>query len=204
MESSQTVSPEARKLESLLARESFGRFKDIRLAYLRSVDSTQNYMAQVKNSDREADLVISEIQTQGKGREGRSWVSGKGGLWLTITLKPPSSHVLEEIVKIGSTAIKKTLEEYKLNGLAIKPPNDVYCNGKKIAGLLADSVVQGDNYKVHLGVGIDVNNNVSDPSISQLATSVRKELGRPVNLPEFTVSFLKNLDTEYSRIIKSQ
>ena len=67
-----------------------------------------------------------------------------------------------------------------------------YCNGKKIAGLLADTVIQGNALKVFLGIGIDVNNDVTtDASISQIATSVSRELGRPVDLVEFTISFLK-------------
>ncbi len=150
-------------------------------------------------------MVISEVQTGGKGREGRSWVSQKGGLWMTLTLKPSSERTLERIVNVAATSIVRTLEACGVKGPVIKPPNDVYCNSKKIAGLLADTVIQGSNLKVFLGVGIDVNNDVTkDASISQIATSVSKELGRPVDLAEFTISFLKKFDEEYSRELQSQ
>jgi biotin-(acetyl-CoA carboxylase) ligase len=80
----------------------------------------------------------------------------------------------------------------------------VYCDGKKIAGILADTVVQGINCRVYLGVGINVNNDVSqDVSIAEIATSVRNEIGRPVDITEFTISLLKNLDGEYFSVIQS-
>jgi BirA family transcriptional regulator, biotin operon repressor / biotin---[acetyl-CoA-carboxylase] ligase len=197
--------PEGKRLEELIALTPFLRLTDIRITYLKSVDSTQNFMTEVIRSDREGDVVISEIQTEGKGREGRSWSSQKGGLWMTITLKPPSGQLLENIVPIAAAAVVKTLETYGVEGLSIKPPNDVVCNGRKIAGLLADTVVQGSNLKVLLGVGMDVNNDVSnDASISQIASSVSRELGKEVDLEECTVSFLRHLDAEYSNEIQSQ
>jgi BirA family transcriptional regulator, biotin operon repressor / biotin---[acetyl-CoA-carboxylase] ligase len=199
------TSPDGKRLQEMLAGTHFRRLEDIHLTYLQSVDSTQNFMTAVVRSDREGDLVISEVQTGGKGREGRSWISHKGGLWMTVTLKPPSAQLLENIVRVAATAIVRTLEALGIKGPVIKPPNDVYCNGKKIAGLLADTVIQGNNLKVFLGIGINVNNDLTkDYSISQIATSVAREVGRPVDLQEFTIAFLKNLDAEYALEIQSQ
>jgi BirA family transcriptional regulator, biotin operon repressor / biotin---[acetyl-CoA-carboxylase] ligase len=158
-------------------------------------------MSNVIRSDHEGDLVISEVQTGGRGREGRSWISRKGGLWMTITLKP-ASRVLERIVYTGARAIVRTLEEHGVTG-TVEPPNDVYCNGKKIAGLLADTTIKAGNLTLLLGVGIDVNNEI-DESISEIATSVKVQTKREVDLKEFTLSFLKNLDKEYNAEIKSQ
>ena len=197
--------PEGERLKEKLSRSHFRRLKDIHLTYLQSVDSTQHFMTAFVRSDREGDLVISETQTDGKGREGRSWVSPRGGLWMTLTLRPPSAQLLENIVNVAATAVVGTLESFGVKGSVIKPPNDVFCNGKKIAGLLADTVIQGNTFKVFLGIGVDVNNDfMEDASISRIATSVSRELGRPVDLLEFTISFLKKLDEEYSRELQSQ
>ena len=123
---------------------------------------------------------------------------------MTIVLWPPSYRLMEKVVLIASRSVVRTLEQFGLKGLTIKPPNDVCCNGKKIAGILADSIVQGDNSIVYLGIGIDVNNDVRrDPSISEIATSVSEKLGRDVDLTMLTVSFLKNLDGEYNSEIES-
>ena len=196
--------PEAERLGSALLKTGFQRLSGIRLTYLKSVDSTQTFVSTVLRSDHEGDLVISEVQTGGQGRKGRPWVSHAGGLWMTITLKPPVPQVLEKIVYVAAKAIVRTLDESGVKESNIKAPNDVYCKGKKIAGLLADGVIQGDSCKVYLGIGINVNNDVSvDDSVSKIATSVARELGREIDLTKFTVAFLKNLDEEYVGEIKS-
>ena len=189
----------------MLSKAGFQRLTDIRLTYLESVDSTQTFLSTVLKSDHEGDLVVSKVQTGGQGRRGRPWVSREGGLWMTVTLTPPVAEVLEKIVFVAARAIVRTLDESGLRGSTIKPPNDVYCEGRKIAGLLADAVIQGDSCKVYLGVGINVNNDISmDDSVSKIATSVSRELGREIDLTKFTVAFLKNLDEEYAREIESQ
>jgi BirA family biotin operon repressor/biotin-[acetyl-CoA-carboxylase] ligase len=158
----------------------------------------------VLRTDREGDVVIAKVQTAGRGREGRSWSSNSGGLWLTIVLQPPASRVLEKVTFIAARAVVRTLEEFGLKGAQVKPPNDIQCSGKKIAGILADTMLQGKLSTVYLGVGIDVNNDTGqDPSISQIATSVSRELGRQTDISIFTLSFLKHLDDEYNAEIES-
>ena len=193
-------------LQELLSHVTFQRLEDIRISYFESIDSTQTYMSQVAKSVREGDVAISRVQTAGKGREGRTWESDSGGLWMTVVLRPPSSKVLEKLVLVSSGAVVKTLEEFGLRACYIKPPNDVYCDGKKIAGVLADAIQKsvGDSTVVYLGVGIDVNNETFQNSvIRQIATSVSEQLGRKVDLALFAVTILRNLDSEYAREIES-
>ena len=193
----------AARLESKIARESFKRLK-VNTHYLQSVDSTQNYAATELKSEREGDFVVSEVQTLGKGRQGRSWVSQIGGLWMTIVLLPPSARVLEKLVYVGANAIVNALGEYGVVS-SIKPPNDVYCNGKKIAGILADTTIQGDSTVVYLGLGVNLNNDTSkDSSIAEIATSLSKIIARQVDLTEFTVTLLRNLDQLYFDEIEAQ
>lgn len=191
------------RLAHALSLEKFKRL-DIHPVYLESVDSTQTYLSSKMKSEREGDIAISEIQTTGKGREGRSWVSQEGGLWMTIVLRPPSARVLERLVYLGANAVIDTLSEYGVR-CSIKPPNDVYSNGKKIAGILTDTVIQGDLSVVYLGVGVNVNNDPSkEDSISEIATSVSKIIGAYLDLTQFTVSFLRHLDQLYVDEIEAQ
>jgi len=186
------------RLKELLSARNLRRLKIINPIYLTSVVSTQLFITNQMHSTREGDIVLSRVQSFGKGRENRIWFSQEGGLWLTVTLVPPSSKILGKIPSISTTAIKKTLEDLGLLGCSIKPPNDVYCNGKKIAGVLADANVKGSKSIVYLGVGINVNN---DPTkigeISQIATSIRLETEKTFDLTELAASFLQNLDNEY-------
>ena len=189
------------KLQELLNHRSLKRLIIRNLIWLRAVDSTQRYTQNELRSVTEGDLVISSIQTAGKGRENRSWFSQPGGLWMTITLRPPKLEILGEISRLATTAIVTTLEYFELSGCSIKLPNDVYYQRRKIAGVLADASVTGSSSIVYLGVGINVNNDPSEISdISETSTSFKLATGRSLELHEFAAVFIENLDFEYDRI----
>lgn len=197
------VKSNSERLRQALGLSNFKRLV-IHPDYLESVDSTQTYLSDKVKSEREGDFVMSEIQTLGIGRDGRSWVSQRGGLWMTIVLTPPSPRVLEKIIYLGANAIVTTLADYRIT-TTIKPPNDVYCVGRKIAGILTDTVIQGKLTVVYLGIGVNVNNDTSkEISISELATSVSKIIGRKTDLIEFTATLLKKLDHLYFEEIEAQ
>jgi len=198
-------SPEAeKKLLAKLNEIEFLRLRNIRPIYLFSVDSTQSYIASEVKDPREGDLVIAETQTEGRGRKGKTWVSQKGGLWMSITLKPEDPRVLQDIPIVATSSVLNSLVSLGLAECNIKPPNDVHYRGKKIAGVLADTIVERTRSTVYLGIGVNVNNDTTEiESISEIATSVKKELGRETDLNQFTVSLLKNLDWAYDRAFSS-
>ena len=100
-------------------------------------------------------VVISEKQTQAKGRSGKSWESPLGGVWLSII----------SLEKIG-------VEEPE-----IKWPNDIMINGKKICGILTEAIAKFNTVEnVIIGVGIDANLDVSQfPKELQAGTTTLKE-----------------------------
>ncbi len=121
---------------------------------------------------------------------------------MTMTLLPPNADILARIPSIATNSILKTLEDFGARGCSIKPPNDVYCGGRKIAGVLADASVTGSSSVVYLGVGINVNNDTSEiDRISETATSMRYETGSTLDLMEFAASLIASLDFEYARAI---
>ena len=190
------------RLRALLNHRSLRWLRITDPIYLKTVDSTQLFVANTMQSSREGDLVLSRVQTFGKGRENRIWFSQNGGLWLTLTLVPPDAEILAKVPLISTTAILKTLVKLGLADCAVKPPNDVYCSGKKIAGVLADASVNGSKSVVYLGIGINVNNDPSQiGEISTIATSAKLETGRTFDLIDFAASLIENLDSEYSSAI---
>ncbi len=118
-------------------------------------------------------------------------------------LEPDTQSALGQIVLIASLAIKDTLElDYLLANCTIKPPNDVYCNGKKIAGVLADAMVQGERSLVCLGLGANLNNDPSsNEEIAQIATSYRNETGNQIEIEEFLIKLLIRLDLKYHHLL---
>src|SRR5207245_10860700 len=137
-----------------IATTRFRRLNSLHPHCLFTVSSTQDYLANELRSDKEGEFVVSEVQNEGRGREGRTWVSPRGGLWVSITLKPDRSELADKITDMATRSVMGTLsEEYSLAGCSIKLPNDVICNGKKLAGVRVDAIVKGITTVAYLGKG---------------------------------------------------
>ena len=204
MEFARSLKDEA-ELKKVLNQVRLRRLVTRNLVILESVDSTQSYSMRKAEKNREGDIVIGRVQTSGMGREGRTWYSQRGGLWITITLLPPSVEILGAIPLIATKSIVNALRDSGILNSSIKHPNDVYCGERKIAGVLAYADVQGTRSTVYLGMGVNVNN---DPSvigeISESATSLCNEIGHKVNLTIFTALLIEKLDREYDEFITTK
>jgi BirA family transcriptional regulator, biotin operon repressor / biotin---[acetyl-CoA-carboxylase] ligase len=188
-----------RKLSTL----SLVRLKDLNPVCLTSVDSTQDYLIKSLQSKKEGDFVVGDIQTKGRGREGRIWHSDIGGLYLSITLVPKRTEIMDKIAPIVTKAIMDTLEtDFRLSGCARKPPNDVTCHEKKIAGVLVDAEVKGENAIAYTGIGVDLNNGENwEEEMRKIATSYFLETGGKVDLDDFIVNLLERLDKAYNETL---
>lgn len=190
--------------------------RDIR--YYSSIPSTTGIAKVLCNrkdvSKLHGTVIIAEEQTGGIGRQGRAWVSPKGGVWITIILKPtiPIDH-LHMITMAGSIAVVRALrKEYDLGAL-IKWPNDIYIGDKKVSGLLLELTAEADT--IHyclLGIGIDANidPDLLPPTIKDAITTLSSELGFEVDrsallarlLKEFEQRFLLIESEEHESIIR--
>ena len=123
-------------------------------------------------------VVISEKQTQAKGRSGKSWESPLGGVWLSIILKPNVDQSKFPMITLATgVAVAKTLEKIGVEEPEIKWPNDIMSNGKKICGILTEAIAKFNTVEnVIIGVGIDANLDVSQfPEELQAGTTTLKE-----------------------------
>lgn len=189
-------------LEEKFSLLRFRRLRSLKPTCLRSVDSTQSYLVLEVQPKDEGDFVISDSQTKGKGRDGRSWVSDEGGLYLSIMLTPKKAEIVDKIAKMTTSVITKTLEsDWGLEGCSLKLPNDVICRGKKIAGVLVDAELKGSEAICYLGIGIDLNNGENwDEEMRKIATSYFLETGKKINLDDFLINFLWRLDLGYDNL----
>ncbi|MGP3667159.1 MAG: biotin--[acetyl-CoA-carboxylase] ligase [Candidatus Bathyarchaeota archaeon] len=185
-----------------------------KIFYFEEVESTQNVAKTLVDAGlEEGTVVIAEKQTRGRGRVGREWFSPKGGLWLSIILKPniPTSKV-QRLSLLAGVAVAKTLKKlYKLNA-KLKWPNDVLIEGKKICGILVEA--SGDVDKVNyviVGIGININVRFTGRrELSTAATSILELLGKEVSMVKLTVKLLEEFEKlylefkhgEFSRIIE--
>lgn len=190
-------------LLNLLKKDSI--FKEF--YYFDTLPSTQDFAFKIikrKNTIRPS-VIICNIQTSGKGRKGTRWSSPKGGIWMSLILK--TNLKVEKLfifVMISAICICETIEKETNLKTDLKWPNDIFVNGKKIAGILLDVDTNTDNKNnsVILGMGINTNNNVdttvleiqkNDPSFYQIST-LQKELNRQISNMDFLSKLLNNLN----------
>ena len=105
-------------------------------------------------------LRIAERQSKGRGREGKSFHS-PNGLYLSLLL-PYSPRIAPLLTHLAAVAVAKAIRETAKEDARIKWVNDVYVKGKKVCGILTESVVTAAGRRVILGIGVNANTPLSD------------------------------------------
>jgi len=146
----------------------------------------------------EGTVVIAGTQTAGRGRIGRTWLSPKGSLAMSIMLKPTLDN-LPQLIMIASLAVVRAIKQIADLETQIKWPNDVLIKGKKVCGILIENEVKGDkiNFAI-IGIGINVNfDPLAFPEIEEIATSLSYELGAEISKVELISTLLFELEQLY-------
>lgn len=144
-------------------------------------------------------VVFAEEQTAGRGRHGRTWISPpRKGVWCTVLLRPnlpPESA--SRLTVMAAVATAEALRRCTNLPLRIKWPNDILCQGRKVAGILVElSVENGRMDFAMVGIGVDVNLEPSDfpPELRVAATSLRTEAGHEFHRPTLACELLRSLE----------
>lgn len=126
----------------------------------------------------ESFIIIADEQTKGMGRNNSKWTSPKGGLWFTYCLK--SCTITHQVTLLLGLCLYKTLTRHfppLAQNLAIKWPNDILVEGRKLSGILVQA------HSGYLCIGIGINTNVE-----QIILSDRTETASLLQLFSFQVS----------------
>lgn len=144
-------------------------------------------------------LVVSETQTQGRGRHDRIWVSPpKFGIYATVLLRPGLPPEDTPLITIA-TAVAVAEAVRQTTGIepTIKWPNDLLVNGRKVAGVLTEASTTADAVEfVLVGIGINVNTPVAALPVRPLypASSLAIESGHPVSRASLLAACLGRLE----------
>lgn len=178
-------------------------FQTNHVHYLPSCHST-NEVAQdlLRTGVKEGTVVITDNQFAGKGQTGNQWSSFPGqNLTFSLILHPyflmPKEQFL--ITVILSLGIKDALEEILPGEVKIKWPNDIFFNNKKIAGLLIENVLRGNNYDSCVA-GIGLNVNQTDFPADITATSIKLVTNQEVELNLMLNSLVTSIATFYHKL----
>lgn len=175
------------------------KFIGQQVLYYHTISSTMDVARTAANDGaREGTIVVAEEQTKGKARLGRSWINPPGVVALSIILHPEMSQ-LPGFTMIASLATSRSIEQVTGLKTAIKWPNDVLINGKKVSGILTQSALRKQSVDwAIIGIGINVNLDLKAfPEIVDTATSLSDELGKEVSQLEVMLHLLREIERLY-------
>lgn len=150
----------------------------------------------------EGTIVIAEKQTCGRGRLSRPWFSPEtGGIWFSLILRPEVPPVeAAKFTFLGAVAVTYAIRAVTGLAVEIKWPNDIYFQGRKLAGILTELNAELDaiNFIV-MGIGINVNiDQTAFPAdIRKTATSLRQEMSQPVSRHILLRNILQQFEVLY-------
>lgn len=161
-----------------------------------SLDSTSRYLwQQAEAGAPQGTVVVADQQLAGRGRRGRQWHSPAGlNLYFSLLLRPRIE--LEKVPQfslVAAAALWRALAS-ECPDLSIKWPNDLYCRGLKLAGILSE-MKPGSNYAefVIIGIGLNVNSLIADfpLALQSQVTSLKCESHKTYDLSLLLQKYLK-------------
>lgn len=179
------------------------------LRYFDSIEST-NSAALAAARERAAEcpaLFITPHQTAGRGRGANRWHSDQGALTFSLLLAPPAELARAHWSKLAITtavAICRLLDRRAPAARSgIRWPNDVYSDGRKIAGILVEApAVSEGPPQVVIGVGLNVNNSLAaaPADVQARAIALTDLVGKSVDLTAILLELLFDIETDLARL----
>ncbi len=169
---------------------------------LPTVDSTNEEIKRALAAGDAPDglAVIAAEQTAGRGRRGRSFLSASGkGLYCSVLLKPNCPpEQLPMLTAWAAVAVRDGIEKTCGVTPAIKWPNDLVINGKKLCGILTELVTAPET-AVILGIGVNLLQTAEDfgGRARPIAVSLAQVTGREIRAERLTIAILRELDVMY-------
>lgn len=148
-------------------------------------------------------MVITDTQTAGRGRFGRSWISPpEQNIYMSILLRPDMQPKTSSIITLMSSVacIKAIKRLASIANAHIKWPNDIMLGSKKAGGILTESRIEGAKLScVVVGIGLNVNMPSSQiPQKTNIpATSILAETGTIINRSELAAAIIQETEKYY-------
>jgi len=129
----------------------------------------------IKNEKKESGCVYAETQTNGRGTQGRKWISEIGNLFVSIFFPLKNNYPsINEFSIINPVLISSVLKNICSKEVSLKWPNDIFINSKKICGILQEVVTFGEKKFLIIGIGVNVITNPSN-NVKYQSTNIFKE-----------------------------
>jgi BirA family biotin operon repressor/biotin-[acetyl-CoA-carboxylase] ligase len=161
-----------------------------------TVESTNDLAREAARRDwPDRSVFVADYQTRGRGRQGRTWVCPpRAGLLMSVLLRRRDAPAYTYTM-LAAVALSEAIERLLALEPAIKWPNDVLLDGKKVAGVLAEASDDGRQQTVVVGVGVNVNVEPDELAGLPNATSLKIEAGIPVHRGELLALTIERCDS---------
>jgi BirA family biotin operon repressor/biotin-[acetyl-CoA-carboxylase] ligase len=170
-----------------------------KLLYYVEVSSTNDLALEwAENGAADGSLVLADLQTAGRGRAERRWVTRPGtALAMSLILRPKAAEAAH-VARFTALAALGLVDALAKLGLAaaIKWPNDVLLNGKKVAGVLVETIWRENDLRalvVGMGVNVTAESVPPEAELRYPATAVEAELGEAVDRWALLAGILQGL-----------
>lgn len=205
-----------KSLERALAARTVGRT----LRWYEAVDSTNTALLRLAAEGApDGTVAVAEYQTGGRGRGERRWWAPPRTCLLfsilfrpTFPLPPAESH---QLTMLSSLGVCDAVEEVTGLRLALKWPNDLLLEGRKVGGILTEGAFVGGRLAhAVVGIGLNVNVDFGAPGegadaqelagLAEEATSLMRHLARPVDRTALLLAILERVDDRYRRLAQGE
>ena len=170
------------------------KFKILRFKRLRSTNDTAIRI--IQNSSLKYGMIIAENQSHGRGQYGKKWLCFKGNLFVSFFYSLENLNLtLSQITKLNCLLVKKMISKYYKKKITYKKPNDLLIKGKKISGILQETINKNNKKSLIVGIGLNL---VKNPIIRNYPTTnlndlINKEVSKKKIEIELKNVFEKNL-----------
>lgn len=193
------------------------RFQNV--VWVPEIPSTNTSLLELaRNGGQEGEVLIADLQTQGRGRRGRVWTAPPGtSLMMSILLRPPSHSLPVRSASLVTSALAvatiNAVSEATKVKLGIKWPNDLVVDSPndapgglgylKVAGILTETlIVDAAISALVVGMGLNTGWERVPPELELVATSLDLLAGSFVDRPKLAHTILDNFEDEYSNLLQ--
>lgn len=169
-----------------------------------TIDSTNTCAkALAEAGTEEGFVVVTEYQTSGKGRLGRSWKADpEKNLLFSVLLRPKVRKESSGLLTFyAAMAVARAVESLTGSKVECKWPNDLLINGKKICGILIENALENEHIEYSVvGIGLNVNQKSFAKEIGHKATSIANELNVELDRTKLLKTILVEIDKLYVQV----
>ena len=141
-------------------------------------------------------LIVSDLQTKGRGTMGKKWISKKGNIFISIFFKINfNKFKIENFLTINAKIIQSVLKNYTKKNIIIKKPNDLLIENRKICGILQEVVEHNNEKFLIVGIGI---NTVIAPNNIKLDSTCLSDHSK-INFKN--IEIIKKIKNSYEKMI---